>query len=53
MVSGIQIRNKSKLAAVFAFPQGFNIDYFTLSRVKAPHSLAGGAVKLRFLGFFF
>lgn len=46
MVSGIQIRKRSKLAAIFsAFPQGFNTDYSSVSRIKPPHCFAGGAVK--------
>lgn len=46
MVSGIQIRKTSKLAAIFsAFPQGFNTHYSNVSRIKLAPCFAGGAAK--------
>lgn len=43
---GIQIRQRSNMTAIFfAFPQGFNIDYSNVSRIKPTHCFAGGAVK--------
>jgi len=46
MVSGIQIRKRSKLATIFSpFPQGFNTDYSNVSRIKPPHCFAEGPVK--------